>query len=114
MSRHQTSDDHDHGYIKSKLRRQCNIETYKCPICGNTDIHSIGYLNGKPYCRRCISFRGKEADEPVIEPKNADYKLNYRLSKEQKTLSKQLVINYKNGINSLVKAVCGLPKTRKT
>ena len=87
------------------------MESYKCPICGNTDMHSIGYLNGMPYCRRCISFRGKEADEPVIEPKNADYKLNYRLSKEQKALSKQLVINYKNGINSLVKAVCGSGKT---
>ena len=29
MSRHQTSDDHDHGYIKSKERRQFNIENYK-------------------------------------------------------------------------------------
>ena len=87
------------------------MESYKCPICGNTDIHSIGYLNGKPYCRRCISFRGKEADEPVIEPKNADYQLNYRLSKEQKALSKQLVKNYKSGKNSLVHAVCGSGKT---
>ena len=34
------------------------MESYKCHICGNTDIHSIGYLYGKPYCRRCISFRG--------------------------------------------------------
>ena len=88
-----------------------NHNSFTCPICGNTDMHSIGYLNGKPYCRRCISFRGKEADEPIIEPKNADYKLNYRLSKEQKSLSRQLVINYKNGINSLVKAVCGSGKT---
>ena len=91
-----------------------NHNSFACPICGNADIHSIGYLNGKPYCRRCISFRGKEADEPILEPKNADYKLNYRLSKEQKALSKQLVINYKNGVNSLVKAVCGSPKTRNT
>ena len=61
-----------------------NHNSFTCPICGNTDIHSVGYLNGKPYCRRCIPFRGKEADEPVIEPKNADVTLNYRLSKEQK------------------------------
>lgn len=87
------------------------METYKCPICGNTDIHSIGYLNGKPYCRRCISFRGKEADEIISEPKQADFHLTYRLSKEQKELSKQLVSNYKNGINSLVKAICGSGKT---
>ena len=79
MSRHQTSDDHDHGYIKSKLRRQCNIETYKCPICGNTDIHSIGYLNGKPYCRRCISFRVKEAEKAFLPPvdKNTCQKVQY-------------------------------------
>lgn len=87
------------------------FNSYSCPICGNTDIHSIGYLNGKPYCRRCISFRGKEADEPVIEPKDADYHLTYRLSKEQKELSNQLVKNYKEGFNSLVKAVCGSGKT---
>ena len=87
------------------------INSFVCPICGNNDIHSIGYLNGKPYCRRCISFRGKEADEPVIEPKNADITLNYRLSKEQKTLSRQLVQNFKDGKNSLVKAVCGSGKT---
>ena len=88
-----------------------NCNSFTCPICGNTDIHSIGYLNGKPYCRRCISFRGKEADEPIIEPKNADYKLSYHLSNEQKALSKKLVQNYKDGKNSLVKAVCGSGKT---
>ena len=91
-----------------------STNNFVCPICGNTDIHSIGYLNGKPYCRRCISFRGKEADEIISEPKQADFHLTYRLSKEQKELSKQLVSDYKNGINSLVKAVCGSPKTRKT
>ena len=88
-----------------------NHNSFICPICGNTDIHSIGYLNGKPYCRRCISFRGKEADEPILEPRNADYKLNYRLSKEQKALSRELVRNFKDRKNSLVKAVCGSGKT---
>ena len=68
-------------------------------------------LNGKPYCRKCITFRGREAEEPIIEPKDADFTLTYRLSKEQKELSKQLINNYKNGINSLVKAVCGSGKT---
>ena len=88
-----------------------NRNSFTCPICGNTDIHSIGYLNGRPYCRKCISFRGREAEEPIIEPKNADFTLTYRLSKEQKELSKQLINNYKNNKNSLVKAVCGSPKT---
>ena len=90
------------------------MSDFVCPICGNTDIHSIGYINGKPYCRKCLTFRGKEADEPILEPKNADFTLTYRLSKEQKELAKRLVNNYKNGINSLVKAVCGSPKTQKT
>ena len=87
------------------------MKSYKCPICGNSNPIYIGTRNNHPYCRLCISFRGKEADEPFIEPKDTKYKLTYSLSKEQKALSKQLVINYKNKINSLVKAVCGSGKT---
>ena len=101
------------NYIKSKERRCCNIETYKCPICGNTDIHSIGYLNGKPYCRRCISFRGEEVEHKPSYPKKAKIHLEYELSSEQKELSDRLINNYKKGIDSLVHAVCGSPKTRK-
>lgn len=97
--------------IKSKERRCCNIETYKCPICGNTDIHSIGYLNGKPYCRRCISFRGEEVEHMSSYPKKAPIHLEYELSSEQKELSDKLVENYKKGIDSLVYAVCGSGKT---
>ena len=100
--------------IKSKLRRQCNIETYKCPICGNTDIHSIGVLNGKPYCRRCISFKGEEVERKPSYPKKAPIHLEYELSREQKELSDKLVKNYKKGIDSLVFAVCGSPKTLNT
>ncbi len=87
------------------------MNNYICPICGNSDPIYIGTRNNHPYCRLCISFRGKEADEPFIEPKDTKYKLTYSLSKEQKALSKQLVINYKNKTNSLVKAVCGSGKT---
>lgn len=87
----------------------CNLFT--CPICGNTDIHSIGYLNGKPYCRKCIVFRGQEATDEYIPWDIAPYSLNYELSDDQKRLSNQLVENYKNGIDSLVYAVCGSGKT---
>ena len=87
------------------------MESYKCPICGNTDIHSIGYLNGKPYCRRCISFRGEEVEHKVSYPKKAPIHLEYELSPEQKELSDKLVENYKKGIESLVFAVCGSGKT---
>lgn len=97
--------------IKPKERRCCNIETYKCPVCGNTDVHSIGYLNGKPYCRRCISFKGEEVEHKPSYPKKAPIHLEYELSPEQKELSDKLVENYKKGIDSLVFAVCGSGKT---
>ena len=87
------------------------MESYKCPICGNTDIHSIGYLNGKPYCRRCISFKGEEVEHKPSYPKKAPINLTYELSPEQKELSDKLVENYKKGIDSLVFAVCGSGKT---
>ena len=87
------------------------MESYRCPICGNSDIHSIGYLNGKPYCRRCISFRGEEVEHKPSYSKKAPIHLEYELSTEQKELSNKLVENYKKGIDSLVFAVCGSGKT---
>ena len=88
-----------------------SINSFVCPICGNTDIHSIGYLNGKPYCRRCISFRGEEVEHKPSYPKKAPIHLEYELSPEQKELSDKLVENYKKGMDSLVFAVCGSGKT---
>ena len=87
------------------------MDPYKCPICGNSDSFSIGYLNGKPYCRRCISFKGEEAKYISSKPKTATIFLSYDLSDEQKELSDRLVSNFDNGINSLVYAVCGSGKT---
>ena len=84
---------------------------FVCPVCGNTDIHSIGYLNGNPYCRRCISFKGEEVEHKPSYPKKAPIHLSYELSPEQKELSDKLVENYKKGIDSLVYAVCGSGKT---
>ena len=83
-----------------------NCNSFTCPICGNTDIRSIGYVNG-----RCISFRGNEAidDYPLCD--KADYHLEYELTKEQKNLSNQVVDNFRHGVNSLVHAVCGSPNT---
>ena len=87
------------------------MNDYICPVCGNTDTHSIGYLNGKPYCRRCISFRGEKVGHDSPYPKIASIDLSYELSSEQKELSNKLVENYKKGIDSLVFAVCGSGKT---
>ena len=87
------------------------MSDFVCPICGNTDTHSIGSLNGKPYCRRCISFKGEEVEHKTSYPKKAPINLSYELSPEQKELSDKLVENYKAGIDSLVFAVCGSGKT---
>ena len=84
---------------------------YICPICGNTDINSIGLVNGKPYCRRCISFKGEKAEDKGTYPKKASIHLTYELSNEQKELSNRFVENYENKVNSLLFAVCGSPKT---
>ena len=87
------------------------MEFYKCPVCGNADPHSIGIVNGKPYCRRCISFRGEEAKYTATLSKKAPIKLEYELSEEQRELSARLVDNYKRGVDSLIFAVCGSGKT---
>ena len=68
-------------------------------------------LNGKQYCRRCISFKGEEVEHITSYPKKAPIHLEYELSPEQKELSNKLVENYKKGIDSLVFAVCGSGKT---
>ena len=86
-------------------------DTYVCPTCGNTDPKYIGYKNGHPYCRKCIAFKGEEADNIFTSPKRAYFKLNYELSEDQKRLSDKLITNYKKGINTLVHAVCGSGKT---
>ena len=87
------------------------MNNYVCPICGNTDSRYIGIRNSQPYCRKCIAFRGQEATNEYIAWDTAEYTLNYDLSEDQKRLSNQLVENYKNGIDSLVYAVCGSGKT---
>ena len=84
---------------------------FECPVCGNKDIYSIGFLNGKPYCRKCISFRGEQANYSVPLPIESKIYLSYDLSDEQKELSNRLINNFKNQINSLVYAVCGSGKT---
>lgn len=87
------------------------MENFICPICGNSNPVYIGVRNGKKYCRKCITFRGQEANGLFRQSESADYTLHYDLSKDQKELSKKLVLNYKNGIDSLVHAVCGSGKT---
>lgn len=85
---------------------------YKCNVCGNEDERYIGYNNGKPYCRRCISFYGELADDELyIRRYKGNVELKYELSEEQKSLSSQILDNYKNHNNTLIYAVCGAGKT---
>lgn len=84
---------------------------FVCSRCGNSDPKYIGYLNGKPYCRFCISMRGKNATKKMPGRGAVVINLGYPLSKEQKDLSKQIVENYQNNTDTLVNAVCGAGKT---
>ena len=82
-----------------------------CPRCGNQDPKYVGYLNGKPYCRFCITMKGKEAERKRQGHGAVVLNLEYHLSKEQKNISNQIVANYKNKVDTLVNAVCGAGKT---
>ena len=84
---------------------------YICPRCGNKDPKYVGYLNGKPYCRFCITMNGKQADKKKQGHGAVVLKLGYSLSREQKKISEQIVANYKQNIDTLVNAVCGAGKT---
>lgn len=84
---------------------------YTCPKCGNKDSRFIGIRNGKPYCRRCVTFNGKLIGSKTRNPNKCFYHLPYSLTDDQLLLSKKLLTNYKKGINSLVFAVCGAGKT---
>ena len=84
---------------------------YVCPRCGNSNPKYVGYLNGQPYCRFCISMKGSEAEHKKRGKGAVVMRLNYPLSKEQSILSKRIVANYKNKIDTLVNAVCGAGKT---
>lgn len=84
---------------------------FVCPRCGNKDPAFLGRKNGKIYCRRCIGFAGEEAKAEPEAPKIVKLDLKYSLSPEQDRLSKQIVFNFKAGIDTLVYAVCGSGKT---
>mgnify|MGYP003294534211 CR=1 FL=1 len=82
-----------------------------CPCCGNKDPKYIGYKNGAPYCRFCISMNGKKAEEHHIDPGAVVLKLGYPLSEDQKRISDAVVNNWKHKKDTLINAVCGAGKT---
>lgn len=88
-------------------------EYFKCSRCGNDDKRKLGILNGKIYCRACITFNGQEVitRNKEIDSISYEYSLAYPLSESQYKISNQVLDNYKNGIDTLIHAVCGAGKT---
>ncbi|MDY4857923.1 MAG: helicase-related protein [Candidatus Onthovivens sp.] len=82
-----------------------------CPICKNEDPRFIGYLNGKPYCRKCISFKGEVATNTYQMTDKIEISTAYELTNIQKEISNVILDNFKNKFNQLVYAVCGAGKT---
>lgn len=86
---------------------------YICPVCKNSDPKYIGIRNGKPYCRRCISFIGEESPNlyHITPPNKTHAYIKYHLTKEQLRISQAVFDNYQAGNNTLIYAVCGAGKT---
>lgn len=85
--------------------------SYICPICKNSDEKYIGYFNSQPYCRLCLDFQGKKADNNYQVTKDIIFNLEYPLSEKQEKLSKDVYNNLIDGKNVLINAVTGAGKT---
>lgn len=86
--------------------------TYKCDLCGNEDPKYFGELNGKIYCRRCISFKGDPVDDSLYKRKyKGQVSLGYKLSKVQEEIATKTLECYKRHEDVLIYAVCGAGKT---
>lgn len=85
--------------------------SYICPRCGNSDPRYIGYLNSRPYCRKCISFSGKHVEEQDKSKRKIALELHYPLSKDQEKVASEVLLNYKEHRNAFIYAVTGAGKT---
>lgn len=85
---------------------------FKCPYCNNEDERFIGYINDKPYCRKCIRFNKKDyLLSRKTKEKEININLKYPLSSFQKGISDDLVNDIEKYDHLLVYAVCGAGKT---
>lgn len=85
---------------------------YCCPICHNENqLFFATTLDGRLYCRRCISFIGEQASEYYVDNNDVDYEIDYPLSEEQLAISNKALEAFKNKKNVLINAVCGAGKT---
>ncbi len=84
---------------------------FKCEKCNNDNKDLLGVLNGKVYCRKCISYNGKKVNYMSKQPRDVTLKLDYKLTHDQENISNKLVRNFIYKKNTLVHAVCGAGKT---
>lgn len=85
---------------------------FKCPICGNANFIFLGIRNNEFYCRKCISFKGIEANVVKFNRKEKiTPSLDYQLTKNQKDISNKVCRAIKEKKNVLIHAVCGAGKT---
>lgn len=82
-----------------------------CPRCGNRDERYIGYRNGVPYCRLCISFQGREAECDHSVKEGIRLHLDYPLSAKQKEVSDKVLKAISEHKNVFIHAVTGAGKT---
>lgn len=87
------------------------MSDYICPRCGNCDPRYIGYKNGLPYCRACVSFQGKNADDSYKVKDDISLTLDYPLSEKQEEISNSVLNCFKSGRDCLIHAVTGAGKT---
>lgn len=84
---------------------------FKCSICGNDDKKKIGIKNGQYYCRACIGFKGQQVNPTKRIIGHSSFVIRYKLTDEQKRISDAVLSNFKQGIDTLINAVCGAGKT---
>ena len=86
-------------------------DEFVCPRCGNSDIRFIGHLNGRPYCRLCLPYCGKEAFYEYRPHKGIRLELSYPLSEKQEKIASKTRELISEGKNILIHAVTGAGKT---
>lgn len=85
--------------------------SFHCPRCGNSDGRLVGYRNGVPYCRVCLSFAGRDATKERAVTPGIELKLDYPLSPKQSECAQKTLSYIQRGKDVLIHAVTGAGKT---
>lgn len=82
-----------------------------CERCGNSDPRLFAYRKGKPYCRACLSFSGRQADKTYRIKEGIRLSLSYPLSPRQEACAQKALSLLESGKDVLIHAVTGAGKT---